>query len=359
MLQNLSQATKLSEEYNIPLVDVLLITLNICGIKSDDIRDSRIRFKLKLDFCKEVFYLAICVNTRTTPFSMIGNNLFFKREKIGVIIEREKDTCDSTYFRRDKTVLTLNSNSRSRCKGCKFCGTYNQDAEDSHNLLFETDLIDHMRKVLKENNMENYNRLRSLSICTGCFGSRDMALNHILMVRCVLKKEFGFEKTLHYIGSEIYSKKHIDTIAENALPFSLSLTTEVFTRRTEMMKKIKSRITLNKAKDILVYSAKKGLSKVNILYILGLDPLDVIIKKFRDFASLMNRFPIINLFQDYNAEQEALRDPEAANLHYYLRARKELETIFKNTGLRPEPWENYRGLWYLKFGDEKINNIRI
>ena len=359
MLQSISQATKLSEEYSIPLADVLLITLNICGVKSDDIKDNRIRFKLKLDFCEEIFYFAICVNTRETPFSIIGSSLLFRGEKIGNIIDKEKDTCDSTYFRRNKTVLTLNSNSRSQCKGCKFCGTYNQDAEDSHNLLLEADLISHMKEALKKNHMENYDRLESLSVCTGCFGGGDEALNHLLMIRHALKEEFGFEKTLHYIGSEIHSEKHINVIAGSALPFSLSLTTEVFTRRTKMLKRMKSRITLSKTKKILISSIKKGFDKVNILYILGLDPFDAVIKEFRDFAPLMNRFPIINLFQDYNVGQETLRVPDALDLHYYLKVRKELEVIFKNTGLRPKPWENYRGLWYLKFGDEKINDTRI
>jgi len=42
-----------------------------------------------------------------------------------------------------------------------------------------------------------------------------------------------------------------------------------------------------------------------------------------------------------------------------LKSDKELEKIFIKSNLRPRPWENYRSLWYLTFGDEKIKGIRM
>ena len=53
--------------------------------------------------------------------------------------------------------------------------------------------------------------IERLTICTGCFGSEEAALSHILLVNQVAKN-FRFNGTLHYIGSEIQSYKAFDAI---------------------------------------------------------------------------------------------------------------------------------------------------
>ena len=73
----------------------------------------------------------------------------------------------------------------------------------------------------------------------------------------------------------------------------------------------------------------------------------------------MNHFPVVNLFQVYSPEQALLRPNEANRIEYYLTARKILEEMYANSNLRPELWENYRPLWYLSFGREDKNDIRI
>jgi len=355
MLQSIFQVEELSKKYNIPIEDIILIALNCCGIQAN-IPEKRIRFKLKLNSCKELFYLAICVNTRESPFFMKNNKLFLYDKEIGNVIERENDTCDSSYFRRNKTVLTLNSNSRSKCRGCKFCGTYDQDSEDINNLLAEDRLSKRINEILKLNSLKDLSNLIEVSICTGCFNNEEDALNHILMLRRVLKN-FGFYKEIKYIGSQIISQRSFK-ILRNIRPFSLYLTLECFTRRKELLKHYKANISISKAKRILRSSISNGFN-TTILYILGLDPIDVVIDKFKEFYFYMNRFPIINLFQNYLSQQETLRISDAKNIEYYLKARKELEKIFHNSNLKPRPWENYRPLWYLAFNGKKINDIRI
>lgn len=355
MIQNISQAEKLSKKYNFPVEDIILIALNCCGINAD-ILEKRIRFKLKLNTFEELFYLAICVNTRDSPFFLKGDDLFLNNEKIGIVMEKENDTCDSTYFRRNKTVITLNSNSRSKCIGCKFCGTYRQDAEDLNNLLTKERLTKRITEILEQNCFKDLSDFIEVGICTGCFPNETETLNHILMVREVLKI-FNFNKELKYIGSQITSQRSLEVL-KNIKPFSLYLTLECFTRRKELLRHNKAALTISKAKKILKSSINIGFN-TTILYILGLDPLEVVIKKFKEFLPYMTRFPIINLFQNYLPEHESLRIPEAKNIEYYLRARKELEKIFQNSSLKFRPWENYRPLWYLTFGNEKINDIRI
>lgn len=48
----------------------------------------------------------------------------------------------------------------------------------------------------------------------------------------------------------------------------------------------------------------------------------------------------------------------ARRLEYFLEARKMLEGIFLSTDLRPLVWEDYRSLWFLKFGNETLLGIR-
>lgn len=356
MIKSRQEAERLARKYEIPTEDIVLISLNLSGIKAE-IPDKRIRFKLKLNSSSEVFYFAICVNTTATPFEYKDSKIYLKGEEIATVFEPEKDTCDDNYFRRERTELTLNSNSRSSCRGCKFCETYNQGANDLER-LWNRDLVEErIKQILQENDLKDITDLFRVTICTGCFGTEIGALEHLLMVNKVLKT-LGFQGLLRYIGSEIVSEGALDIIKEEIGKFALSFTAEVFTRRNELLKETKSKVTLDHIKEILFLSLKRGFY-TNILYILGLDPLEISITTFSKFAPYMNRIPIINLMQNYLPEQEGLKDPQARNIEYYLKARKGLEKIFKPTGLRPNSWENYRPLWYFSFAGEKLNEIRI
>ena len=356
MLENISQIKEFSKKYNILSQDIILIALNLFGVNAV-IPDDRIRFKLKLNTCDEIFYLAVCVNTGKSPFYLREKDLYLNECLMGTIIEKEKDTCDSTYFRRNKTALTLNSNSRSKCRGCKFCGTYSQEAADIHNLLTEDKLASHINDLLLENNLKDLSNIIDVGICTGCFNDEEDTLEHILMVRKVLKN-FGFHKELKYLGSQILSERSLEILEKQAKPFSLYFTLECFTRRKELLRHHKAKITTSQARNVLLSAKKRGFN-TTFLYILGLDPLESLVKEFRELLPCITRFPVINLFQNYLPEHTFLKILEANNLEYYFRARKELEKVFAPTDLMPRPWEDYRGLWYLSFGNKKIDDIRI
>ncbi|MEM5766083.1 MAG: hypothetical protein QW423_00340 [Candidatus Aenigmatarchaeota archaeon] len=358
MLKNIAHAKELSKKFKIPVEDILLIALNCSGINTN-LPFKRIRFRLRLNSIpSEEFYLGLPVHS-DSPFylSQEKSQLFFNNNLIGFVNEVENDTCDSTYFRRNKTYLTLNSNSRSKCYGCKFCGVINQDPNDEYNLITKSRLINFLKKFLKSNNLKDFSHLVGVGICTGCFENEEKTLEHILLVRKVMRK-FKFDKELIYIGSQITSRSSLDIIKENATPFSLSLALECFMRRKELLKSIKSKITLRMGRKILKESIERGFYST-IFYIIGLDSLEVVIKEFEKFLPYMNRFPVINLFQPYTSYQKNLRDPDAWSIEYYLEIRKKLEELFLPTSLRPRPWENYRPLWYLTFGNERINDIRI
>ena len=124
------------------------------------------------------------------------------------------------------------------------------------------------------------------------------------------------------------------------------------------MLKPEKRISLDKSREILNAAKNLGI-KTTILYIQGLDPLDIFSEEIKKYAPVLTDFPIINTMQEYIPGQADLRDPSAKNIDYYLNARKILENIFKDKNLKPKVWQDYRGLFFTKYGGEKLNGIKI
>ena len=347
----------LSAKYNVPMTDVLLIALNRYGILAD-IPDKRIRFKLSLYCNTEIFYLAVCVNTFPSPFS-IGKDgvLQLAGVSIGQMFDFEKDTCDSTYFRRNKTELTLNSNMRSQCHGCTFCGTYNLDPDDRVDLSDKGKMRKFVEDYLKSNLVNNLSDLLRITLCTGCFVDEMALVEHIISLYEVLG-EYGFSKRIHYIGSQIRSTEAMRTIKQTIPFFSLSLTVECFTDRKKRMRVEKGSLDLRSIHDILLQSKSFGFS-TKYLYIVGLDSLDEMEKGVVYLANVVNRLPIFQIMQNYVPEHENERVLEAQKIEYYLKARKVVEKVMGDSDMKPRSWENYRGLFYTQYRNQAFDCIRI
>jgi len=373
-INSVSEAIELSKKYNIPYEDIVFISLNASSMRSD-MPYKRVRFKLRpVSRPEETFYFGIPV-IHNTPFylSYQERTLYLRNQEIGKVIDAENDTCDTTYFRRNDTALTLNSNSRSSCFGCAFCATYRQDATDKFKLDSEEKLDKflrelfytpekygaarpHFHKPILNKNID-FPNLYQVAVVTGCFGSEKEAIEHLKMVYEYFKKR-GFNGEFKYIGSEIVSKEGLRELADEIDKFNLCLSLECFTRREKLLKNIKANLTLDKAKEVLKFAKELGIS-TNFTYIIGLDPLHELKENLREFVPYVTKLPIFQIFQPHFEEQKRLRTPGTENIEYYLKARKIIEELFKNTDLRPNSWENYRGLWYFSFADEPFSDIRI
>ena len=372
---HISEVAELSKKYKIPVEDIVFISLNASSMRSD-MPYKRVRFKLKINSKpEETFYFGVPVIS-DTPFYLCYEKrvLNLNDQEIGKITEAENDTCDATYFRRNDTSLTLNSNSRSSCVGCTFCTTHRQDATDKFKLdseekldKFLTELFftsekygstrPHFHKSTLPSKEDVFSNLYQVAVVTGCFDSERRAIEHLKMVYRYFRKH-GFNGEFKYIGSEIVSKEGLGEIANEIPRFNLCLSLECFTRRKQFLKNIKAKLTLDKAKDVLKTAQERGIL-TNFTYIVGLDPLSELRKNLKEFVPLVNKLPIFQVFQPHFEEQKQLRAEGADNVEYYLRARKDIEEMFKDTNLRPNSWENYRGLWYFSFCDEPFNDIRV
>lgn len=335
----------LANKYQISLANIISIAINRYGIKSKEINDNRVRLYTKLFDNENVDFYAVCVNTcEDSPFTYKDNKLFLENEAIGEIIKLEADTCTATYFRNDKKTITFNSNSRSKCTGCKFCGTYNLKEDDNYNFTNEKSIKSYFQNLLSENKIETMSKIENITICTGCFDNENMLFEHLMLLNETFNN-MNFKGTLGYIGSQLRDINKIKKIIEETNNFAMLLSIEKFTKRDQYMKKEKASLSLEQAKEILSY-CKALKAQSTFLYILGLEDYEVMKKYFTYFKESINKFPIVQIFQNYEKIHESYRTNAAKEIEYYLKARELINDTFKDIEYKREEWECYRSLYY-------------
>lgn len=363
MLKNLLETLTLSEIYNVPPEDILFTDFSLSGVRLN-LPFTRVRFEFlpenisyfKTSYQNNIskYFFALPTNPNS-PYHIKNGCLTRKGEIIGKVKEIANDTCDSSYPRRGGTVLNLNPISKSLCHGCEFCHTLLQEARDrEENLQSEFALRNFLEAYLKKCELQNLSHLIQVAIVSGCFGSEQRVIEWLKMARKVLNK-YKFSGELFYYGSEVTTEKSLDEI-EKIKPFGLCLSWECFENRRWRLRNIKATLTIEDAQEILAGAKERGV-RTNFSYILGLESLEAMQKGFKELRPFINSFPVVNLFQ-VHCGQDKLRYEDAWSIDYYIKARKILEQMFEDTNMRPRPWENYRSLWYLKFGDEVLNDIR-
>ncbi|MBR9700635.1 hypothetical protein GOV11_02105 [Candidatus Woesearchaeota archaeon] len=286
-----------------------------------------------------------------TPFKHEEGVLRIQDDVIGTVTDIEEDTCDETYYRNNGRALTLNSNIKSDCRGCMFCGAYDS-VETEKSLTTEEGLNNKIDELLKESGDEDMSFLDSIGVVTGCFPSEDDVLGHLLLVNDVFKNR-GFSGTVCYVGSQITSEDCLVEMGKNNM--ALYLTVECFERRSNLLRLGKAELNLDDGRDVLKKARNAGL-ETSFLYILGLDSLVSISEQFPEYLDVISRHPIVNLMQNYQPIHETLRHPTAYSMHYFLGARNLIENVMGKTSMRPRLWENYRAPWATTYGGDILES---
>jgi len=353
----------LARSYDIPVEDVLFIALNIYGVdfKCDF---NRMRMgvhvidKKIFDYAQSLgvldFYFALPIN-ESSPFSVNGSQLLFDNRVIADAVEPSEDFCDSNYPRRNGTVLNINPNSRTSCRGCQFCYTGYQVPRDKKRMACEADVREFFEEWMKEKKESDLGSLIQVAVVTGCYNSNEELSSFLIMLRKVLGS-YNFKGEIFYLGSQITNKETLEKLI-SIQPFCYCLSLECFESRTSLLRDKKSDLTLESAFKLMSFAKSVG-HRVNFSYVLGLEPLLTVEKYFLLARQYINSFPIINTLQVHKYHSQSLLTPEAINIEYFFEARKRLEKIFVDTGMRPQEWENYRSLWFLEFNKEKLIGIR-
>lgn len=365
MIKTFNELKDLSKKYNVPEEDVLFIDMNLSGLSTSEELD-RVRFALKLDINNGIFNLASKNNIENYYFALpvrsnsnykvVNNQLLFKENIIvGEVGKLTEDFCDSSYSRRGGTVLNVNPNARTSCRGCRFCYTAYQTARDKKRLTDRESLEEFFDNWLLLHNLPDLKHVLQIAIVTGCFDSEESVVDFLLLLNNVLKK-YSFGGEIFYLGSQITTTELLEKLL--VIPkFAYCISIECFENRDYFLRDKKRKFTIKNIAKVLKTAKSLGF-RTNFTYIVGLEKLEVIKKYFEEFKNYINSFPIINIFQEHKYHKN-IRHETANNMEYYLKVRKTIENIFLPTKMRPRPWEDYRTLWYLKFADEDLNDIRI
>lgn len=350
--RNMEQLRRTAAEHNIPEQDAILIALNASGIRNGDIENDRGRFTIIMPDGRKYFLAMTITNKPLSPFEHRDGEIYFGNEKVADVGQIEEDTCSDSYWRGNKTHLTLNSNSRSNCKGCEFCGTYS--LRDDDKALNTPAALRRKAEELCQEVGGDLSSLESIGVVTGCFPNEKTLVNHLRMIRSVFA-EYGFDKELRYIGSQLRTKENLALLA-NEGPFALYLTVESFTRREQLMKAAKASLDLEMGRELLQLAKELGI-ETTFLYIAGLDDVPSMESEFPKYSGLLTRLPLAQTFQAYVPEQLEKRHSSASSVEYFLRTRTIIERAFPD--LRPQAFSNYRSLWYTKYAEEELPNTPI
>ncbi|MBN2564725.1 MAG: hypothetical protein JXB46_03350 [Candidatus Eisenbacteria bacterium] len=350
-------------KYQIPTEDVLFTALNFYGLNWD-VEFNRMRTAFRLanspsfataqNLREWDFYLALPVRS-DSPFRMEGDTVLAGSDQVGRTLGASEDYCDSHYQRRLGTCLNINPNTRTSCRGCDFCYTAYQVPLDRQRMTSPADIREFFVLWMEKNGLHDLTHLIQVSVVTGCYGSESHLVQFLTWLRSIMA-EWGFQGKVFYLGSTLTSRNALATLGGDG-PFGYCLSLECFERR-DLLHRLKHSLSLGEIRRIMGDCLDLGI-EVNYTYIVGLEPIEFFIPHMIEFMGYTSKFPTINLLQLHQQHDSGLRDQSARSLDYYFEARQQIESLYRDTPLRPQAWEDYRSLWYLSFAGETVDGPRF
>ncbi len=328
----------------IPFEEVVAMDLNLSGVAVKQ-PYKRVRFDLLIN--KKHPLMFSIENNEMSLYNIKQNSLYFNDIFLFHISNLVEDSCEAFYTRKNGKVLCFNPNNRGLCNGCRFCY---QPTSHNEKQISSSMLLSALEEWLQKNHFTDLSHLEQVAVVTGCFKSEQIIVDYLVKLRETLSI-LGFQNEILYFGiiSDIKSIELLGKIK----PLQLCFTIECFENREKILLKNKN-LDIDYLKKIMKKSVELGI-KTTFSYILGLDSLTSIQEKMFLLKDFVTAFPIVSLFQTDDVRIQ-YRHTEANNLYYYLQSRKNIESIFADTTLKPNSWNNYRSIWRTCYGE---NNEKI
>lgn len=346
---------QLADSHGIPLLDTIMIAANSYGVRPV-IEYPRVRMQIRPLDSGEVWQIILPLDNEQSPFELAGGHLLLSGTPVAELVGSENDDVVLTYLRAGGTSITLNTYSRSNCTGCLFCPNVIEDASDA-TLNGADELAGVLEWLLADNDWQDLSHAQVITVCSGCFNNPGAAIAHMGALRQAASR-YAFTGRLHLLSSVLREYDDLKRLRDACGAMHLTLTLECFERRSLLLKDSKASLTLERACQILDDCRRLGIL-ADFTYVAGLDSYDCAIRGLSTLAGHVSTFPRIQVYQAHNDYMRSARNPEAANLSYYLRLRKELESVFAPLGLVPRSWENYRPLWYSRFAHGPVAGPRV
>lgn len=345
----------LARAYGIPWLDVAFIALNMQAVRSD-LGYPRARMQLLPATSDEVWQVILPLDNPQSAFLLDAEGITLDGTPVARLQALENDDVVLYYLRGGGAGITLNTHSRSTCTGCLFCPNVIEDAADA-TLDTERELGHVLSWIEADNEWTDLAHVESLTVCSGCFHRPEAAIDHMAALRRAASHH-GFDGRLHLLSSVVRERQHLERMADEAGPFQLTITLECFTRRDLLLKDTKASLTMDDACRILDDCADLGILG-DFTYVVGLDGYEDARSGLLRLIDHATWFPRIQVYQAHNDYMRRARNPEAADIRYYLDIRAAIEGPLAQRGLVPRSWDNYRPLWYSAFGDQPVAGPRI
>jgi hypothetical protein len=352
----LTRWQSLAADYEVAWTDLLLLALNVYGIRTPI--GARVRLDLQLPDEPESRLIVVPSGRNDSPFVLENNRLRAYGRWIADVGRGVVDDAVPGYLRCwDGTrwrAATLNPNSRSRCTGCAFCPTSLEAAVDPR-LRLDDEIAGLLAGLAAELPAGgSLADIEDVTISTGCFHNEAAALEHLRTVRRVLS-DHGMRPRIGLLSSVLRSTEAFEAVAADVGPFLLYLTAECTSRRDVLLKASKASLRPEEMPALLGRARAAGLD-TSFTYIVGLDPYEEMREFLRGLIPEVTVFPSIQVYQSHTTLMDLLRAPEADTLPYYLRMRHELEQVLAPRHLVPERWRCYRPLWYTTFAGTRLTS---